>query len=88
LETVELGVENPIATTNGVSVYPNPTQNVFNVKSTQEEISKIEVYTVTGQKVIEQSGDTSVSLAGLNSGLYIVYVRTETQTIVKRVLKQ
>lgn len=76
-----------------VNVYPNPSDNSFNIQfnSTQETERAISIYTIDGQLVTKEkiSGDLlSLSLgAELNDGIYILLVVDENSTTVKKLQK-
>lgn len=58
--------------------FPNPVNDVVNVKSTQT-ISSIEIMSMTGASLIKQVGTTSsnlVNLTPLSKGIYIIIVRS------------
>lgn len=56
-----------------VSIYPNPVKNVLNF-SGANNISKVEVYNVAGQKVksVEKLSDNKIELSSLTKGTYII----------------
>ena len=60
--------------TNTTSIYPNPIQNILNIKS-QERISSVEMLNVIGQRIMRQeANNTFVSLntETLDAGVYFV----------------
>ncbi len=72
-----------------VSIFPNPTTNVFNLKYSGEtsEISSVEILNVLGQKVMSFSGfKASVDLAHLNNGIYFVTIKADSKTIVEKIV--
>ena len=71
---------------NFVSVYPNPANNVINVNATSN-ISNVEVYTITGQKVGDftaNSTHTAINTSNLTRGLYLMQIHTENGIINKK----
>lgn len=76
---------------NGFSVYPNPTDADITVTA-NENISEIAIYTLLGQKVIDQKTNgltAKVNVSALSEGNYILQITTEngktnTAKIVKR----
>ena len=71
---------------NNISVYPNPANNVINVNATSN-ISNVEVYTITGQKVGDftaNSTHTAISTSNLTSGLYLMKIHTDNGVINKK----
>ncbi|ARN77825.1 hypothetical protein BST97_07320 [Nonlabens spongiae] len=73
-----------------VAVYPNPTDGVLNLNSV-EEIQKISVFNLMGQKVLQVNKQTellkSIDMNSLNSGIYLVKVETQNAEQTVRVVK-
>ncbi len=69
-------------------VYPNPTKDVFTVSGSFEN-AKLEVYTIIGSKILEQNitPDVSIDISNFNSGVYIVKLISNGQTIEKKIVK-
>mgnify|MGYP002523822420 CR=1 FL=1 len=71
---------------NAVAVYPNPSNNVINVNATSN-ISNVEVYTITGQKVGDftaNNTNTTISTANLTPGMYLMKIHTDNGVINKK----
>lgn len=71
---------------NNISVYPNPANNVINVNSTSN-ISNVEVYTITGQKVGDFTANNTniaINTSNLTNGLYLMQIHTENGVINKK----
>lgn len=69
-----------------VMVYPNPTTGIVNIKNVEN--STISVYTITGnlvQTIENNDVNTSINLAGLAKGYYLVKIVTENEVITKKV---
>ncbi|WP_136482774.1 glycosyl hydrolase [Cognatitamlana onchidii] len=65
---------------NGFSVYPNPSSNVWHLKSTNVLVEVLEVFNVLGRKVIvlyPESRKVSIDASDLESGLYFATIKTE-----------
>jgi hypothetical protein len=61
------------------TVYPNPTQNVWNIK-TSVNISSVKVYNLLGNLVLDQKVDANeavISSEGLATGVYFVKIENE-----------
>ncbi|MGL2987044.1 alpha-amylase family glycosyl hydrolase [Flavobacterium sp. RSSA_27] len=72
-----------------IRMYPNPASNYFTLNT---EITKVELYSITGQKVKQFNGNQSVdqqfSISDLPKGLYFVKAQNaEKQTQVLKLLK-
>ncbi|MES2747207.1 MAG: T9SS type A sorting domain-containing protein [Bacteroidota bacterium] len=72
-----------------LKVYPNPSNGQFSVESDALEGSKISVYTILGNLVVEKMATGSLvsfDQTQLSSGVYLVKVEKEKQTQVKRLI--
>ncbi len=87
--SIVLGAEDNL-TAEVFEVYPNPTASEFTLKFTQtNKPLSIEVVNVTGQTVYAQkfnefSGNETIKLNGVASGVYVVRVETENGSYQKR----
>lgn len=71
-------------------VYPNPTTDVLNV-SAANNISKIELYNIVGQKVRTQVVDdtqSSINVSDLQNGIYMMEVTIENAKKAYKIVKQ
>lgn len=77
---------------NSLDIYPNPLQNTNLLKiSIGYPISgKIELYSVTGKLElntdINKSTSKEVNLAGINNGIYLLKISTETAFVTRKVV--
>ena len=72
---------------NDIKLYPNPVKDRLNIES-NDELIKIEVFTLTGQKLTQTSDDTSsIDLSFLAAGNYILKVQTSKGVISKLIVK-
>jgi hypothetical protein len=78
-ETNTFGVNfSKLDSESNILVFPNPTDNCFNVDA--DEISNIEIYDLTGLLIIE-SHDKYIDISGLQSGYYILKVYQKNNKI-------
>jgi hypothetical protein len=74
-----------------VSVFPNPSSNVWNISTISQEIISIDVYDVLGKNILSISPNSNEALidgAELNSGLYFAQIRTSNGVKTFKLLKQ
>lgn len=75
-----------------VVVYPNPVLNVLNVKVSEVHSgAKLELFNVLGAKLLSRPLTSSLqlmSLEGLPSGNYLLYIFNGNDITVKNVVKQ
>lgn len=84
----ELSVSDPIfLNQDHLVIYPNPATDSINISS-QSEIEKVEIYSVTGQKVMD-STSAKINVHHLAQGVYVVRAqlkngKVQTQKFIKK----
>jgi len=72
-----------------ISLYPNPTQGIIHIDSTAHEITKIEIYSVTGQLVKTIGLDNrKINIENFKSGLYFIKLSSNDRYVIKKVMKK
>ena len=74
-----------------VSVYPNPTSDVWSISTINEDITSIAVYDILGKNVLTVSPNSKEAVVDgteLNSGLYFAQVSTSYGVRTFKLLKQ
>lgn len=72
-----------------ISLFPNPTNSIFNIKS-NIVIQKVDVYNTIGQKLISQNINSNVSVLNIESfpnGYYFVKLYSELKSITIKIIK-
>jgi len=81
---------NPFSKIDRVSIYPNPAQDLLNVRSGMD-VTKVVFYSTIGQmaKTISgfEKGTHVIDVSGLHSGTYIVKMTTENETFTQKLIK-
>ncbi|MFH2095646.1 MAG: T9SS type A sorting domain-containing protein, partial [Bacteroidota bacterium] len=67
-------------------VYPNPASDYIYVNS--EHIIGMNIYTLTGEKLMGSEGVPFINISILESGVYIVRIITKSGAINKKIIKQ
>lgn len=67
-------------------VYPNPATHEIRIQIS-EEIIEIQLFDVTGRKVLTKQSNSVVDVSGMNVGLYFVLVKTESGIYKTKFLK-
>lgn len=74
-----------------LNYYPNPTKDIVFFESSSL-ISSVEVYSITGQRVlqrnVEEVNNTQVDFSNLASGVYFVNLRIENREQVIRIIRE
>ena len=78
-----------------ISIYPNPVSNtLFISNDNNQNISKIEILTITGQKVYlnenENSSSIEIEINSLPKGIYLINIFDENNSVIKaeKIIKQ
>ena len=75
-----------------VTVYPNPANEYFEITNDSQNELAVEIYDILGNKVIASEASRvkkqSFSLANLNSGVYLVQLKSNNQKVVKKLIKR
>lgn len=66
-----------------IQLYPNPTTGQLSLLAPGLEIKKVEIFNVLGMKVSDK-----LDLSGQASGIYMVKIKTDNGTMVRKVVKQ
>ena len=75
------------------SISPNPAQDMVKVSLSSDKLIKnIQLFDVTGKLILNQNNidknSTNLYVSDLNSGLYIVSIKTNETMITKRLVVQ
>lgn len=71
------------------SLYPNPTTSFLNIKGSLSEIKALEVYSISGKKLIEEKNKfDKIDISYLQPSMYFVKVKTENISKTFKVIKK
>lgn len=73
-----------------ISLYPNPTSSLLNIKS-ENSIKSIELYDVQGRIIqVNKIGskETSVDVSNYNAGVYFVKITTDFGSCIEKIIKK
>lgn len=88
--TVTINLSNDSLDLTALKYYPNPVDSELNI-SYIEEIKKVEVFTITGQRVFGnayQGNEVKVDLSRLSSGTYLVKIETAKASQFVKIVKK
>ena len=73
---------------NSLKLYPNPSTNILTIESKNSTISKVEIYTVLGEKIKEiTSNFGSITTNKLPKGIYIIKIYSEKSSMIRKIIK-
>ncbi len=85
--TYSLGVDT-FNDTNDFSIYPNPTNDLININSlNNQSIKSVKVFDLGGKLLIESSYN-KISVSNLSSGLYLLKITTDSGELTKKFIKE
>jgi pimeloyl-ACP methyl ester carboxylesterase len=87
MDTAQIQIETavkPIALINYWSIYPNPANDRFFVSGNSDHIQRIEIYNLSGQKVMQienPTPETGINIHNLEEGVYLVSLHRSNRTV-------
>ena len=81
-------VKKVIASTRELTIYPSPVTDVLNVVADEDLVERIELYNISGAKVLDVVGVNQIDMSALPKGLYVVVATIEGEVLVKKVVKK
>ena len=91
-ETINFTIDTGLSTTNNekldMRIYPNPVnENFVTIISPVQGLKEIEVYSVTGRKLMDtRTYKSTLNLSSFNSGIYMVKVTINGQSKVSKLV--
>ena len=88
--TVTFTLATPSWDNSQMQYYPNPVNNILHINH-KDIINRVEVYSVVGQKLIEQNiqqNQAKINLSGCSQGMYLIKIFTDTNQSTLKVLKK
>ncbi|WP_431137253.1 T9SS type A sorting domain-containing protein [Psychroserpens mesophilus] len=89
LDRSTLSLNENIIASNSIKLFPNPTSNILNIKSSNfSNIKSIQIIDLNGRTVLRVDEDfNTIDASSLQSGLYLLNVETSEGYITKRFIK-
>jgi hypothetical protein len=86
--TTALDVDDEILSKD-LNIYPNPVTDILSIDSKTIQITKVEIYSIIGQKVkIVNSGFNTISTDNLSGGIYLIKVFSEKGNTIRKLIKK
>lgn len=84
-----LGIEKISKDDASVKLYPNPVRDVLNITAEGRNVSKIEVYSILGRKVLDVENTKTVNVSTLSRGVYVSKIYGDDDSVsTKRFVKE
>jgi|GEM_PF-6042972 len=90
-KSIATGTDDIFNESPGAIIYPNPVIDVMKIDVKSSDISLMEVYNLTGERLITKEiyqGITSVDLSNLSRGMYLVYFKGSGGSCFKKFIKK
>ena len=74
----------------GLNVYPNPSKNVWNVKTNNQTLNSIQVFDILGKQVLTlnpKANNAVIDATNLSNGLYFAKVNTDKGSSTLKLIK-
>ncbi|AUC82681.1 M43 family zinc metalloprotease [Lacinutrix sp. Bg11-31] len=73
----------------GVSIFPNPTNDILNIKGLETTLESVEVYSVTGKRVITASTNLeTINVSAIANGVYFLKLNTANASKTIKFIKE
>lgn len=75
----------------GISIYPNPVNNILNIDCVNDNIARITVLDITGKVIIEKteiSETEQIDMSGFNSGIYLISIDNGKNIYTSKLIKK
>ena len=85
------GVEKTQNSLENISTYPNPVVNQLNIDAGSANIDQVSIFSLKGELIRVENSNTSkleLSVSDLISGVYILKIKTNEGTAVRRIMKK
>jgi Secretion system C-terminal sorting domain len=78
---------------NNVTIYPNPSNGIFNIMAQNSSIDEVEVYDVLGKQIDfkrnnQDNANVTLDMSNVASGIYFVKIKSNNQIVTKKITKK
>ena len=91
-KSIATGVTDIFSGKPGAAIYPNPVDNIMKVDFKSSDISYIEIYNLTGNRIMTKKvnqGTTNVDVSSLPKGMYVISFKgADGVEVTKKVIKK
>jgi len=87
-------IPTPVVTTEEdakINIFPNPTNGVFKIQALGQDIERLDIYNLSGQKLISIGNDqiqseTEINLTGYPRGMYLIKISSGNKTDIRKLI--
>lgn len=75
----------------GISIYPNPANDILNIDFAQNNIQKLAIKDIKGSSIFEKTNpnqNETLDLSDFASGMYIMSIQTDKEILTTKIVKQ
>ena len=70
-----------------VKIYPNPTNNYLNIKSSTVTITKISIFDLQGKRMLIKTNHLdNINVSNLNRGIYFLKLEMNQSVLMKKIM--
>lgn len=71
-----------------ISIYPNPAENVFNLKTNSLDKIFVDIYDINGKHILNKTviGETYINVDDFDSGVYTLVIKNNTRILNKKLV--
>jgi hypothetical protein len=74
-------------TIEGFNMYPNPVKDVLNITTLQNTTKNVQIFNVLGKQILAKTvTGTTINVANLNAGIYLIKVEEAGNTITRKLV--
>ncbi|MEI6124371.1 MAG: T9SS type A sorting domain-containing protein [Bacteroidota bacterium] len=86
----DVGIHELNTGTDQVSVYPNPAKDKLTIATNSNIKQSLEIYNMAGQSVYTSDllANTTIDISGFPTGVYIIKLNSDNETLVKKFVKE
>lgn len=86
-----VGIDDNFSSESEVTIYPNPNNGSFTISIENSKNTVIEIYTISGQLILQKSiiqNSTKINLTKHLKGMYFVKIENDNKVVVKKIVYQ
>ena len=78
---------NDVRESSDITIFPNPTDGILNIKSDNSQIENISLFDFSGKLLSSHKQSTEVDISDLPEGAYMIMVQTNKEIVHEKVIK-